>query len=667
MISIVLYGRNDNYGYNLHKRAALSLNCMAEILTDPSDEILFVDYNTPDDFPTFPEAIQDTLTERARDKLRILRVRPRIHEKFKSKTRLQALEPIARNVAVRRTNPSNRWILSTNTDMILVPRRGDSLSDIARGLTDGFYHAPRIEIPETLWESFDRRAPRAIIKVVADWGSTLHLNEIVLGSKLIRYDGPGDFQLLLRRDLCENHGFDEDMLLGWHVDSNIAARMLLKYGSVGDLGSDVYGYHCDHTRQVTPAHSHSRAQNDWHKFVDDVAKPDLPSQAINWGCAGDPIEEVHLTSDTTGIYVRVLKAVIGEPLTVPPVVKYTAETYNKVKYDPRHLLPFLADMFLSMPRSLTLGWYGATSDTLVLFAKVWEKLSFTGKILLDQTAPHHACNPSTRVVPWKEVLAEADAFVFDFGGLPPSRDRSDPSEDVVNELRRNFLRVVREERRRIRARLTPRRITALNAINNEFETFVCNFVAAAVTPFATHMRHGFVLPGTVAKEDWLPQLAIGEAGVRVGDQIRSNSSKIGWIAYGPYKYLEEGRYQVSAKIELLNDKPILPRHEPCLFIEVIAGPDILGTHLLKCGQLHDSDHKFTFLVSQAVSDGFAGIETRIGTLRPVDLAIRAFAVELQEQRPNLVERAAFLTHLMRHRQCGKALVLMGNFLQRHGF
>ena len=67
MISIVLYGRNDNYGYNLHKSAALSLNCMAEVLTDPSDEILFVDYNTPDDFPTFPEAIQDTFTKRARE------------------------------------------------------------------------------------------------------------------------------------------------------------------------------------------------------------------------------------------------------------------------------------------------------------------------------------------------------------------------------------------------------------------------------------------------------------------------------------------------------------------------------------------------------------------------------------------------------------------------
>src|SRR5579859_6091260 len=128
MISIVLYGRNDNYGYNLHKRAALSFNCMAELLTDDDDEILFVDYNTPDDFPTFPEAIQDTLTQRARHILRILRVRPRVHERFQSKTHLLALEPVARNVAVRRSCAANRWILSTNTDMIFVPHGVASLS-----------------------------------------------------------------------------------------------------------------------------------------------------------------------------------------------------------------------------------------------------------------------------------------------------------------------------------------------------------------------------------------------------------------------------------------------------------------------------------------------------------------------------------------------------------
>ena len=28
MLSILLYGRNDSHGYNLHKRAAISLNAM---------------------------------------------------------------------------------------------------------------------------------------------------------------------------------------------------------------------------------------------------------------------------------------------------------------------------------------------------------------------------------------------------------------------------------------------------------------------------------------------------------------------------------------------------------------------------------------------------------------------------------------------------------------
>src|SRR5579859_2570046 len=103
MITVVLYGRNDSYGYNYHKRAALSFNYIAEMLNDRDDEIIFVDYNTSDDFPTLPEAINDTLTHNALKKLRVLRARPRIHARFSAKTRLVALEPIARNIAVRRS------------------------------------------------------------------------------------------------------------------------------------------------------------------------------------------------------------------------------------------------------------------------------------------------------------------------------------------------------------------------------------------------------------------------------------------------------------------------------------------------------------------------------------------------------------------------------------
>jgi hypothetical protein len=327
MISAILYGRNDNFGYNLHKRAALSFNCIAEVL-DERDEIIFVDYNTPDDFPTFPEAIQDTLTKRARELLRVFRVRPFIHDRFKSKTPLLALEPIARNVAVRRSRPSNRWILSTNTDMIFILQRVGSLTDIARDLPKGFYHAPRIELPETLWESLDRQRPREIIDAIRDWGWTLHLNEIVFGSDVIRYDGPGDFQLLEREDLIKYHGFNEEMLLGWHVDSNIAKRMGLVYGKVGDLGNEVYGYHCDHTRQVTAAHSHVRTENDWRRFVDEVEAPAIPDQANTWGCANDEIEEIYLKTNPAQVYVKALRETIGNPLTKPRFAHYVGSTYE---------------------------------------------------------------------------------------------------------------------------------------------------------------------------------------------------------------------------------------------------------------------------------------------------------------------------------------------------
>ena len=170
MLSVILYGRNDSHGYNLHKRAAISFNALAQVMSDPDDEILFVDYNTPDDHPTFPEAIHDTLTDRAKQVMRVLRIRPDQHVRHRLKTHLVALEAQSRNVALRRSNPRNRWILYTNTDMLLVPRNEkESLSDILGAIPDGFYQVPRFELPEMLWEAaFDRRDPAGNLAKLRD-------------------------------------------------------------------------------------------------------------------------------------------------------------------------------------------------------------------------------------------------------------------------------------------------------------------------------------------------------------------------------------------------------------------------------------------------------------------------------------------------------------------
>ena len=382
MISIVLYGRNDSYGYNLHKRAALSLNCMAEVLTEPNDEILFVDYNTPNDFPTFPEAICDTLTDKARRILRVLRICPEVHDtRFGGKTHLKALEPVARNVAVRRSNPANRWILSTNTDMIFVPRKGVSLSEAVAHLPKGFYCAPRFETPETLWESFDRGDPAVIIAETRELGESLHLNEIVKGADTILYDAPGDFQLIERADLFAHSGFHEGMLLGWHVDSNISKRLTMVHGAVGDAVPFVFGYHCDHTRQITPMHAHRSPENNTQTFVDQVSRPDVPEQAETWGLASVDLEEIRLTETVNATYRQVLKEVISKPLPAPVVVNYRSDSYDKEIASAEHVLPFLVDLFANAHRDMVLAWLGPQDRIYELFTACWSKLGFRKAII----------------------------------------------------------------------------------------------------------------------------------------------------------------------------------------------------------------------------------------------------------------------------------------------
>ena len=77
----------------------------------------------------------------------------------------------------------------------------------------------------------------------------------------IRFDAPGDFQLILREDFMAIDGFDEDMLLGYHVDSNLSRRLLLHRGAIETLEDQLSGYHCNHSRTRTVYHG-PRVTND---------------------------------------------------------------------------------------------------------------------------------------------------------------------------------------------------------------------------------------------------------------------------------------------------------------------------------------------------------------------------------------------------------------------
>lgn len=550
MISIVVYGRNDNHGYNLHKRAAISINCLAEMLRDPADELIFVDYNSPDDLPTFPEAIRDTLTPRAKAVLRILRVRPDVHRRFQRDTHLPVLEPVARNVGVRASNPANRWVLSTNTDIILVPRRARHLSELAVGLPSGFYHTARFEIPESLWESFERTDPTRTIEDVRALGISARLNEVVYGSDAILYDGPGDFQLVERSDLFEIGGFDERMIRGWHVDSNLAKRWSLKRGAVASLIDEVFCYHCGHTRQATAAHRRERLENDPKRFVDEVARPDLPEQRESWGCAGDAIEEIKLPQDGMSGYRRMLRSVVAPLDQAFTEAAYTAATYDDYGYDPQHVLPFLADLLGCYPRDIRLGWCGARRDMFELLRQAWRHLGFVGPIAVDEASAPRLIDQLSdrdqlRVLSRNAWLDSVDLLTFEFGRASDGGRLADENPQIPGLSREDaealavvqsgFLAAVMHERTRLAAETdaAPRRFVGVNSIHNEIEPLFAAHIAATATPFSSRLRHGFVVsaapelaPETAAR------LLIGAALGRA-EPISQNEFALAREIFGP--------------------------------------------------------------------------------------------------------------------------------------
>lgn len=520
MLSIIVYGRNDSHGYNLHKRAAISFNSMAEVLTDPDDEILYVDCNTPDDMPTFPESIHDILTPKAKSLLRIFRLRPDLFKKHTKGTPLKALETISRNIAIRRSNPKNRWILSTNTDIVFVIRDPKkSLSDVVATTPDGFYELPRFEIPETLWESLDRTKPKAIIETLRNWGQKLHLNDAVIGRDIIRFDAPGDFQLVLREQMFQIHGFNEDMIWGWHVDSNLCKRLHLLNGETKSLHDHIFSYHCDHTRQWSSTHSMTRKHtNNEDRFIFNMNTPYIPEQADTWGIPHEKLEEIRLTPDyLTRLSTTLEKELPGmtEPLTFD---YYIPESYNHGEiYDTHHTLPYLLDHFSTIPPSANIGYFGGNHQLLQLLEKSLNHLGHQGNLivneemfLLGQSSPQ--LSERITLSDTHSLLKNSDILIFDTAlmHLPHKTNEKGIAFACTSrlvtllrkKLKKAFFLSLRSETARKTLSPRPRKFFFISNKGTWFESLTNLYIDTVTTPYSSHVSHGF-LRKTVSSSSFL--------------------------------------------------------------------------------------------------------------------------------------------------------------------
>ena len=508
MLSVVLYGRNDSHGYNLHKRAALSINCIAELLEDTGDEILFVDCNSPDDFPTFLEAIQDTLTEKAKRLIKIFRLRQGLFEAHKRGTHLRVHESLCRNIAIRRSNPTNRWILSTNTDMIILTRKqGTSLSDILKSLPGGFYELPRFELPEVLWEALDRKNPEKAMAAINHFGEAFRLNVVVHSGKEILFDGPGDFQLMLRDQIIAIHGFNEEMVLGWHVDSNLCKRFYLLNGETKSLLDHLVAYHCDHTRQATAAHCSGSVSNDLVTYFDNVTTPYLPAQAGNWGLADEIIEDIRLHDNAFSHYAASLEHAMPTFSKAWQEEDLKQDSFNSgLSYDVNHVLPYLVNEIAFLPADICFGYIGSNIELLNIFTKVLGTMGFTGKVLCESNLcaimkeAIHIPMPSCCVpVMLTDMHSNAGTFIID--GYQRGEKKSQNNKGVeipfidectFSNIIKSLVALTRMEKVRVQSGHQSRRFILLSFQNTDLEVIGKTLMDTISAPYSNRVRQGFV-------------------------------------------------------------------------------------------------------------------------------------------------------------------------------
>ena len=392
MISIVTYGRNDNYGFNLAKRTAMSFNSLAEILTE-EDEIFFVDYNTPGHLPTLPEDIWDTFTEKARQIIKVIRIAPQIHQQIKKDSPLPILENVSRNAAIVRSNPKNHWMLSTNPDVLLVlASKWKNFPELLSSLRDSFYELPRFDIPESVWGSLSRLDPKSNMSVLKNW---LIANRAAIAEtvpdhrfqKFYLFDAPGDFQLAPREFFFLCRGFDESMNLHFHSDSNLAKRMWLLNGQKTDhILEDVWVLHQDHYLSGEwTSRTSSTKPNNWMKKV--LLQDEIEANDSNWGLQNIDLPMFSLAERMGKRRTSCVGQSVADyngNLTLSSEIDWSMQPiYRLHHYKPEQITLYLRELLQVIPSKSNIVYVGEKAETLSLVRKTWSEISPSGPEIQD--------------------------------------------------------------------------------------------------------------------------------------------------------------------------------------------------------------------------------------------------------------------------------------------
>ncbi len=224
----VVIARNDDYGGNLTERAGYCLNSLVETF----DEIIYVDWNTPDDKVSLIEEAKDFVKKSP--KIKWIRVTSEQASEWTGHdpAAQSVCEVMARNVGLRRL--TSEFLVSTNIDVICPSRVAlDRQIQPDSGFITTAKRSISLYILRELGTPSDILSVREKLESLEPHYTQQPPIAIRGDDRYSLVSSPGDFQIAHRDVWYTIRGFEERLYKRGYTDTNIqqkAAKAGIKIG-----------------------------------------------------------------------------------------------------------------------------------------------------------------------------------------------------------------------------------------------------------------------------------------------------------------------------------------------------------------------------------------------------------------------------------------------------
>ena len=280
-LSIVLTGRNDNFGGDFSERFLRALRFNHRQLAERGirHEFVLVEWSPLPDREYLAKVVEEGCPGLVPDHLVSYVVDPEYHEAFSLNPRLAFQEFIAKNVGIRRAR--GKFVLTTNTDIYLGRALLEALAraDLA---DETLYRCVRVDLKDGLstrdltWEILEDARNIEVVNAIRPPCYT---------------NASGDFLLLDRRSYCMLGGFNEVYRVAKiHIDGNFCVKARASGMRVAVLDAHVYHVGLGTLYANHPKYQPRPDMAPWGdiRWKSDVVYDNHP----NWGLAAAPSRAV---------------------------------------------------------------------------------------------------------------------------------------------------------------------------------------------------------------------------------------------------------------------------------------------------------------------------------------------------------------------------------------